>query len=103
MFNFQVFADIAPELNFKPSSVIRKKKLGRGAFGTVYAGEIKQNGVAAQVALKMPLDNQVDENATKEEIAQANAAKLKTQEIPQQIYTEAYRLVCKINFLKIDR
>ena len=52
--------------------------------------------MAAQIALKMPLDNQVDENATKEEIAQANAAKLKTQEIPQQIYTEAYRLVCKI-------
>ena len=90
-------------MNFKPSSVIRKKKLGQGTFGTVYAGEIKQNGAAAQVALKMPLDNQVDENATKEEIAQANAAKLQAQEIPQQIYTEAYRLVCKIKFLKIDR
>ena len=88
-----MFADIAPELNFEPSSVTRKKKLGRGSFGTVYAGEIKQDGKVAQVALKMPLDNEVDENATESEIAEAKAAKRKTEEVPQQVYTEAYRLV----------
>ena len=76
--------------------MIYKKKLGQGTFGTVYAGEIKQNDVVTQVALKMPLDNQVDENATEEEKAQANAAQRKAQEIPQQIYTDAYRLVRKI-------
>ncbi len=93
LFDFQVFADIAPKLNFEPSSVTRKKKLGRGTFGTVYAGEIKHNGKVAQIALKMPLDNELDENATEEEKAEARAAKRKVEEVPQQIYTEAYRLV----------
>ena len=71
----------------------RKKKLGRGTFGTVYAGEIKQDGKVAQVALKMPLSNEVDENSTESEIAEAQAAQRKAEEVPQQIYTEAYRLV----------
>ena len=88
-----MFADIAPELNFAPSSVTRKKLLGRGTFGTVYAGELKQDGKVAQVALKMPLNNEVDENASEEEKAGARAAKRQVEEVPQQIYTEAYRFV----------
>ena len=89
----QVFADIAPELNFAPGSVTRKKKLGRGTFGTVYTGEIKKDGKVAQVALKMPLNNEIDENSTESEIAEAKAAKRKAEEVPQQVYTDAYRLV----------
>ena len=89
----QVFADIAPELNIEPSNISRKKFLGRGAFGTVFAGEMKQDDKVIPVALKMPLDNDVGENPTEEEIAAKNAAERKVQEVPRQIFTEAYRCV----------
>lgn len=57
----------------------------------MYAGEIKKDGKIVQVALKMPLDNDVGENPTEEEIAAAKAAQRKVQEVPHQIFTEAYR------------
>ena len=94
----QVFADIAPKLGFEPSSVTRKKKLGRGNFGTVFAGEVKQDGKLIQVALKMPLYYETDESSTEEEKAEAQAARRRVEEVPHQIYTEAYTLVKDIDF-----
>ena len=88
-----MFADIAPALKIEPENLSRKKFLGRGSFGTVYAGEIKQDGKMMQVALKMPLDNEVGENPTEAEVAAAKAAKRKAEEVPRQIYTDAYRYV----------
>ena len=41
----------------------------------------------------MPLDNEVDENATEEEAAEARAAKRRIEEVPRIIFTDAYRFV----------
>ncbi|XP_028415469.1 leucine-rich repeat serine/threonine-protein kinase 1-like isoform X2 [Dendronephthya gigantea] len=97
-----VFADIAPKLSFEPSCVTRKKKLGQGTFGTVFAGEVKQDGKVMQVALKMPLDLETDENSTEEEKANAKAAQRKVEEVPQQMYTDAYRSIRQELSILID-
>ena len=45
----------------------------------------------AHVALKMPLDYDLGDNASEAEVAAAKAARRKAEEVPKQIYTEAYR------------
>lgn len=78
----------------------RKKFLGRGSFGTVYSGEVKQDGKALHVALKMPLDYDVGDNPSEAEMAAAKAAQRKVEEVPKLIFTDAYRLRLQIGNIR---
>ena len=63
--HFQMFEDIAPNLNIQASHITRGKFLGKGTFGSVFRGELRQiSGNSITIAMKMPLNN--DANPTME-------------------------------------
>lgn len=87
-----MFEDIAPHLSIHSGNLVRGKFLGKGTFGSVFRGEIKgAAGDAESVAMKMPLNNEVGDDAKPEERQAAEAAKRALRDNPTMALNEAYR------------
>ena len=88
----QTFEDIAPNLNIKAKDLVRDRFLGKGTFGSVFRGELKlPSGDTLIVAMKMPLNNEVDEQAKPEEKQAAQAAERALRDNPTMALNDAYR------------
>lgn len=90
--HFQMFEDIAPNLNIQASHITRGKFLGKGTFGSVFRGELRQiSGNSITIAMKMPLNNEVGEDARPEDIQMAEAARKRLDANPTMELNDAYR------------
>ena len=89
-----MFEDIAPNLNIQASHITRGKFLGKGTFGSVFRGELRQiSGNSITIAMKMPLNNEVGEDARPEDIQMAEAARKRLDANPIMELNDAYRWV----------
>ncbi|KAK3754845.1 hypothetical protein QZH41_011322 [Actinostola sp. cb2023] len=89
-----MFEDIAPHLSIHSGNLVRGKFLGKGTFGSVFRGELKgAAGDSYSIAMKMPLNNEVGEDAKPEERQAAEAAKRALADNPTMALNEAYRTV----------
>jgi len=89
-----MFEDIAPNMNVQASDITRGKFLGKGTFGSVFRGELRQaSGKSITVAMKMPLNNEVGEDACPEELQMAEAARKRLNANPTTELNDAYRTV----------
>ena len=89
-----MFEDIAPNLNIQASHITRGKFLGKGTFGSVFRGELRQiSGNSITIAMKMPLNNEVGEDARPEDIQMAEAARKRLDANPTMELNDAYRWV----------
>lgn len=87
-----MFEDIAPNMNVQASDITRGKFLGKGTFGSVFRGELKQqSGKSITIAMKMPLNNEVDDDALPEELQMAEAARKRLDANPTMELNDAYR------------
>lgn len=87
-----MFEDIAPNMNIQASDITRGKFLGKGTFGSVFRGELKQtSGDSLTIAMKMPLNNEVGDEARPEEVQMAAAAMRALKENPTMALNDAYR------------
>lgn len=87
-----MFEDIAPDLAIHPGNLVRGKFLGKGTFGSVFRGELKgATGDSDSVAMKMPLNNEVGEDAKPEERQAAEAATRALKDNPMMALNDAYR------------
>ena len=97
-----MFEDIAPNMNIQASDITRGKFLGKGTFGSVFRGELRQtSGDSITIAMKMPLNNEVGDEARPEEVQMAAAAMRALKENPTMTLNDAYRwenaLCCTIS------
>ena len=80
--------------------MVRSRFLGKGTFGSVFRGEMREpSGESVVVAMKMPMNNEVDEDASREVKQAAEAAKRALKENPTMTLNDAYRFV--LQFVKI--
>ena len=87
-----MFEDIAPNMNIQASDITRGKFLGKGTFGSVFRGELRQSsGKSITIAMKMPLNNEVDDDALPEELQMAEAARKRLDANPTMELNDAYR------------
>lgn len=87
-----MFEDIAPNMNVPASNITRGKFLGKGTFGSVFRGELRQtSGKSITIAMKMPLNNEVDDDALPEELQMAEAARKRLNLNPTMELNDAYR------------
>ena len=87
-----MFEDIAPNLSIHSGNLTRGRFLGKGTFGSVFRGELKgAAGDSIAIAMKMPLNNDVGEDAKPEERQAAEAAKRALRDNPTMALNEAYR------------
>ena len=75
--------------------MVRSQFLGKGTFGSVFRGEMRTGdwGESRVVAMKMPMNNEVDEDASREVKQAAEAAKRAFKENPTMTLNDAYRFV----------
>lgn len=89
-----MFEDIAPNMSIQASDLTRGKFLGKGTFGSVFRGELRQeSGNSITIAMKMPLNNEVGDDAPAEEKQMAAAAMRALKENPTVTLNDAYRTV----------
>lgn len=89
-----MFEDIAPNMNVQASDITKGKFLGKGTFGSVFRGELRQeSGNSITIAMKMPLNNEVGDDAPAEEKQMAAAAMRALKENPTLTLNDAYRTV----------
>ncbi|XP_068698664.1 leucine-rich repeat serine/threonine-protein kinase 1-like [Montipora capricornis] len=89
-----MFEDIAPNMNIQGSDITRGKFLGKGTFGSVFRGELRlSSGKSITIAMKMPLNHEVGDDARPEEIQMAEAAKKRLKANPTFELNDAYRTV----------
>jgi len=89
-----MFEDIAPDMNIQASDLTRGRFLGKGTFGSVFRGEMRlSSGTSNTVAMKMPLNHEVGDDAQPEDQQMAEAAKKRLHANPTLELNDAYRTV----------
>ena len=79
-------------MNIQASDLSRDKFLGKGTFGSVFRGKLRDaSGEHRVVAMKMPLNNEVDEQARPEERQAAEAAQRALRDSPTLTLNDAFR------------
>ena len=95
-----MFEDIAPNMNIPAENLTKGRFLGKGTFGSVFCGELRQaSGAVKTIAMKMPLNNEVGSDARPEEKQMAEAAKRALKENPTMTLNDAYRCVTHAEML----
>lgn len=95
-----MFEDIAPNMNVQASDITKGKFLGKGTFGSVFRGELRQeSGNSITIAMKMPLNNEVGDDAPAEEKQMAAAAMRALKENPTLTLNDAYRWEDSVTFI----
>ena len=95
-----MFEDIAPNMNVQASDITKGKFLGKGTFGSVFRGELRQeSGNSITIAMKMPLNNEVGDDAPAEEKQMAAAAMRALKENPTVTLNDAYRWEDSVTFI----
>lgn len=95
-----MFEDIAPNMNVQASDITKGKFLGKGTFGSVFRGELRQeSGNSITIAMKMPLNNEVGDDAPAEEKQMAAAAMRALKENPTVTLNDAYRSEDSLTFI----
>ena len=87
-----MFEDIAPDMNIQAPDLTRGRFLGKGTFGSVFRGEMRlSSGTSNTVAMKMPLNHEVGDDAQPEDQQMAEAAKKRLHANPTLELNDAYR------------
>ncbi|XP_048577768.1 leucine-rich repeat serine/threonine-protein kinase 1 isoform X2 [Nematostella vectensis] len=89
-----MFEDIAPHLAIHSGNITRGRFLGKGTFGSVFRGELRDaSGESISIAMKMPLNNEIGDDAKPEERQAAEAAKRALRDNPTMALNDAYRTI----------